>query len=76
MFLNAVNYMAGLTDPEPDLPEISIGRNASGQIVITYDGTLQSTTSLAPPRTWSTEAGNGTVVVDPSGPMKFYRSTR
>jgi hypothetical protein len=75
MFLNAVDYMVGST-PDPDAPTIEIGRNASGQIVITFEGSLQSTTSLQEPVTWGPEAGTGTVVVDPSLPMKFYRSTR
>jgi hypothetical protein len=76
MFLNAVNYMAGLTDPDPEEPTIAIRRNASGQIVIDYTGTLQSTTSLGTPVTWGPEAGASPLVVDPSLPMKFYRSTR
>ena len=55
---------------------LSIARNADGTITITSSGpgTLQSTTSLNPPITWTDEGAiNGSRTVDASGAMRFFR---
>jgi hypothetical protein len=76
MFLNAVNYMAGLTGPtEPEPPALAITRNAGGGITITFEGTLESSTSLAPAN-WTTESSTSPLQVTPDLPMKFYRARR
>ena len=75
MFLNAVNYMAGLTDPEPEAPDLSLTRNPGGGITIEFEGTLESSTTLAP-GSWGTESSNSPLQVTPDQPMKFYRARR
>jgi hypothetical protein len=57
-------------------PSVSIARNADGTITITSSGpgTLQSTTSLNPPITWTDEGAiNGTRTLSATGAMRFFR---
>ncbi|HUS37694.1 MAG TPA: hypothetical protein VM680_20260 [Verrucomicrobiae bacterium] len=57
-------------------PSMSIARNADGTITITSSslGTLQSTTSLNPPITWTDEGAiNGSRTVSATGAMRFFR---
>jgi hypothetical protein len=53
-----------------------ISRNANGTITITASepGTLQSTTSLTPPVTWTNEGAiSGSRTLDATGTMRFFR---
>jgi hypothetical protein len=55
---------------------LSIARNTDGTITITSSspGTLESTTSLNPPVTWTNEGAiNGTTSVSATGSMRFFR---
>lgn len=72
----AVNWAQGLAvDQPPSEVDITVTRGTGGNITIqwTGGGTLQSTTSLTPPVTWTDETGNGSVTVPTTGPAKFYR---
>jgi hypothetical protein len=76
MFLNAVNYMAGVEGGGrlPDRPTLSLTRAANGTITITFTGTLQSSASVT--GGWTDETATGSLVVTPNQPMRFYRSKR
>jgi hypothetical protein len=76
MFLNAVNYMAGVEGggPTPDKPTVSITRAANGTITINFTGTLQSSASVL--GGWTDETATGSLVVTPNQPMRFYRAKR
>ena len=75
LFLNAVNYIAGLTNPEPEPPTLAVTRNASGQISIQFEGTLEATPSLTNP-SWATEATTSPHAVTANQPMRFYRAVQ
>ena len=53
-------------------PSLSVARAVNG-ITITFTGTLQQTTSLAPAQ-WTAVPGVGQITVPTSGPRKFYRA--
>jgi hypothetical protein len=76
MFLNAVNYMAGVQGggPTPDRPTLSLARAANGTITITFTGTLQSSATVT--GGWTDETATGSLVVTPNQPRRFYRSKR
>ena len=76
MFLNAVNYMAGVQGggTPPDRPTLSLARAANGTITITFTGTLQSSATVT--GGWADETATGSLVVTPNQPMRFYRSKR
>jgi hypothetical protein len=72
LFLNAVNYMAGVEGGPTDRPTLSMTRTASG-ISLTFTGTLQSTTTID--GVWSDEtAATSPFAVTPNQPAKFYRA--
>jgi hypothetical protein len=88
MFLNAVAYMAGLTEPEPTSVMLTATRNASGELVITWaeEGSsgyvLQATDTLSTPN-WQPVGGtptasNGTLsqTVPTTGTARFFRLAR
>jgi hypothetical protein len=56
-------------------PSISVARNATGAPVITYTGTLQSSTSVAGPYSAVANA-TSPFTVNPSDPARFYRSSQ
>jgi hypothetical protein len=73
MFLNAVDYMTGGVDPDPETPTLTFTRNSPGQITIEFTGTLQSSTTLLP-GSWSTAATTSPHVVNTTDPARFYRA--
>ena len=88
MFLNAVAYMAGLTEPPPANITLSTSRAANGDLVITWPEAgaegyvLQATPSLSTPD-WQPVGGtptdNGSTLsqaVPTSGTMRFFRLRR
>jgi hypothetical protein len=71
LFVNAVNYMAGVT-PQPPAPNISVSGNVNA-VTVTFIGTLESADSINGP--WGTVTGaTNPYSVPPTGDMKFYRS--
>jgi hypothetical protein len=65
-----------LGTPGAGSASLSIARNADGTVTITSSGpgTLQSTTSLNPPITWTDEGAiNGARTVNTTGAMRFFR---
>jgi hypothetical protein len=71
MFLNAVNYMAGV-EPGPERPTLSIAHTATG-ITITFTGTLQSATTID--GTWNDETtAQSPLNINSMTGMKFYRA--
>jgi hypothetical protein len=64
------------TSTPPPPVSATISRNANGTITITASepGTLQSTTSLTPPVTWTNEGAiSGSRTLDATGTMRFFR---
>lgn len=74
MFLNAVNYMAG-TVPAPERPALSATRTPTG-LSITYEGTLESATTLTGPWNNVPNATSPYTVTNPSAGQQFYRAKR
>jgi hypothetical protein len=71
LFINAVNYMAGVTG-QPPAPAIAVSGNASG-LSITFTGTLEAADSIDGP--WTTLTGvTSPYPVSATGPVKFFRS--
>ncbi|HEX7861459.1 MAG TPA: Ig-like domain-containing protein [Verrucomicrobiae bacterium] len=75
MFLNAVDYMTGASNPDPEPPTLSITRSSPTQLSIQFEGTLQSTPSLENPN-WTTAATTSPHTVSATEPMRFYRAVR
>jgi hypothetical protein len=74
MFLNAVNYMAGI-GPAPDKPTLSYTRTATG-LSINFEGKLESSTSVTGGWTEETNATSPFPVTTAGSTMKFYRAKR
>jgi len=71
LFINAVNYMAGV-QPLEEGPTISLSANAGG-ITINYNGVLEAADSVAGP--WSEVTGaTNPYTVSATSAMKFYRT--
>lgn len=64
-----------VAQPAPQITRVSL---ANGNISIQWSngGTLQSTSSLTPPVTWTNEAGSDSFSATASGAAKFYRVVR
>ena len=74
MFLNAVNYMAGVQPGQGPAPAISITRSGAN-LSIAFTGTLQSSSSVT--GGWADEVGaSSPFTVTPTQPMKFYRAKK
>ncbi|HTG45767.1 MAG TPA: hypothetical protein VK633_14695, partial [Verrucomicrobiae bacterium] len=72
MFLNAVNYMAGVEGGPGPAPTLSVTRNGAG-LSISFTGKLQSATSIS--GGWADEPGAiSPLTVTPNQPAKFYRA--
>jgi hypothetical protein len=70
-----LGYPGGTLAAAPQEHEVSIGRNAQGQIVITFEGSLESTDNLSTP-TWAPVTGTSPLTVTPDGTAKYYRSKK
>jgi hypothetical protein len=75
MFLNAVNYMAGV-QPSAAPPDIALARDASGAIKITFTGTLQASDTVDGDFTDVVGATNPYTVDTLTDRMKFFRTKR
>jgi hypothetical protein len=73
MFINAVDYMAGVQPPTGGgTPTIAMS-SAGGAITITFTGGLEAADSITGP--WSDVTGaTSPYTVNTSGTMKFYRT--
>jgi hypothetical protein len=53
-------------------PALSVGTDSEGKVVLTFEGTLESTDSIG--GTWSDVQGASPLTVDPVDSQKYYRS--
>lgn len=58
----------------PTAPTLSIGTNAQGKIVITYEGTLQGADTVG--GAYTDVAGSSPLTIDATGAAKFYRAVK
>jgi hypothetical protein len=58
--------------PVSTTPKLSVSRDSSGKVVITFEGTLQSSDAIG--GTWSDVSGSSPLTVTPTGAQKFYRA--
>ncbi|MDH7503525.1 MAG: hypothetical protein QHJ82_12550, partial [Verrucomicrobiota bacterium] len=58
------------TPPQP--PALSVGLDAQGKIVITFEGTLQAADEVT--GAYTDVAGTSPLTVTPTGTKKFYRA--
>lgn len=71
--INAIQLVAaGAAPPQP--PALSVALNAQGQVVLTFEGTLQASDDVAGP--YEPVAGTSPMTVTPTGSKKFYRAVR
>jgi hypothetical protein len=75
LFLNAVHYLAGIADPNPNPPTLGIARGAGGTLTLTFEGALESADQIQGP--WTTVPGTSPLSVEPDAPVgRYFRASR
>ncbi|HOW67033.1 MAG TPA: PA14 domain-containing protein [Candidatus Paceibacterota bacterium] len=70
-----LGYFGGTLAVVEEVPTLTFTRAANGDLVITYEGTLEESDSLVG-GTWTTVSGASPVTITPTGSMKFYRAAK
>lgn len=68
-----LGYTGGTLAEGPQTSGLSVTRTATGDLVLTFEGTLESTDNLVG-GTWTTVSTTSPATVSPTGTMKFFRA--
>lgn len=75
LFVNAVNYLAGIANPNPNPPTLGVARGAGGSLTLTFEGTLESADQIQGP--WNPVPGTSPLSVEPNAPVgRYFRASR
>lgn len=67
-----LGYFGGTLAVAPENPSLSVSRAANGDLVITFEGTLEATDSLG--GTWTDVGTTSPQTIQPTGSMRFFRA--